>query len=1246
MPIDITNLTQSAKTVQTYNPKFFSSKLTGSGKTQGVLNQARNPGNVMAPKPMTSQHLSSRKRQYTNGGTSIYELPFNVLTQPMWNYMKKYRPNDKAMSSRVCIGNMTTIANCDIYLDMTVHSIIMDETRNQNGIGYDRRISPCYQIFLYFEFSKGQDEYVNVPFTRTVGNVRTITGQKENAYTFGFTTDPRTDFEKIRYDLDSQGCYVDVVAMQDYLADFSLYAGVCRESEVWQTNCHELIEQVLQNVDHTQDVTTLNDTANMLLALEQYPIPLDIYRPIYQSIARHFTHDRALVLCKQNLNLLLNDTLFTLNAKKSRLSQIPNPTQPVPTKIPLSKAQLAAVTTNEPLVLVQSGAGSGKALEIHTPILTPNGWIEIGKLKVGDEIIGSNGKPCHVLRIHEQGLKAGYKLTFRDRSSVIACGEHLWTVITNDNKKGERRSTITTEQWINSYHKTHSYLPMVEPVDFTEKKLPIDPYLMGALLADGCFCQNSIQYTKSETAVYKETARAAKTSGFKMYDATCRTSTAKQWRFSHENDKEHYSELRNTIKELGLFGLKSGEKFIPEIYLFGSIEQRRALLAGLFDGDGRVRNARGYAQYHTKSEKLAKDVCQLCWSLGLTAKKTITKHPRGNYWCVALFDYNPFRASEFKNKCTGTVKTMRRSLISAEPIDPVPMRCIEVDAEDKLYVTKDFIVTHNSTVILNRLNYMVNSGVKPEDITVISFTNAAADHIKEEQSLVHSMTACAMINTIYKANFPNHELNTMESLASTIKALYSDIATNPRHKIAKRFADHIDNMENKRGNSQESNPQTRLNNFVEHHLDEVLKILDEVGQTTLELQIIICYQLIDKLVEPDEIKTKYLIIDEVQDNSVFEFIYFLRYAYKNDASLFMVGDCSQTLYEFRASNPKALNTLEGSGIFETHRLDINYRSNQEILDFANVTLSHIEANQYANIQLKANALTPVTAQSFKEKVQLSAYQCSKKSGQFNQKLPEILKTDLKAWLDDKLQKKEQVAFMSFPRVQVMIIEKTLKEMYPGAKIVSIMSDKQKSTTLFTRFITGYWNEVHWAPTPDLDTIIGNLLTAKLPYLLHRQTDEARQSAMLQIARWRQENSRRIKIWSTQYGAGQITLDKLLMNTMQNMIDFEVHTNSVAQLLLSQRNNDRKNEQDLKGADFILSTIHAAKGREFPHCVVIYKDSADLSEPDKRMYYVALTRAMKSEYIIAYDTYDNPEILGQYQMVLDALEAKSGGGQNP
>lgn len=912
MPIDVSNLVQTAKSIQTYDPKFFSSKLTGSGKNQGVLKQSQNPGNIQVEPSISPQHLSPRKRHYTNGGTTIHELPFSVITEKMWPHMTKYIPDNTTLTSRACIGNIPnnhlTQANYNIYLDMLAFSIIMDETQNKSGVGYNRRITPCYQIFLYFECDKTQSEY---EYTSTSKILNNPIYQSKNLYTVMYTTKPKRDFENIRLNIERVGGYIDVVMMMDYMADFSLYDSICRQSEIWQTSCDKLIEQLLNNISHTQDTNTLNDTANMFIAMEQYPIPLDLYRPIYQSIARNFVPDTALILCKQNLNLLLNDTLFSLNNKKTKLSTIPNPTQPVPTKIPLSKAQLSAVTTNNPLVLVQSGAGSGK-----------------------------------------------------------------------------------------------------------------------------------------------------------------------------------------------------------------------------------------------------------------------------------------------------------------------------------------------STVILNRLAYMVNSGVKPDDITVISFTNAAADHIREEQSLVHSMTACAMINTIYTSNFPTHALNTMESLASTIKAVYSNPATDPKHKIAHRFADHITNMDNTRGATQESNPQTRLNNFIEHHLNDVLNILNELGQTTLELQIIICYQMIDKLTEPPESQTKYLIIDEVQDNSVFEFIYFLRYAEKHNASLFLVGDCSQTLYEFRASNPKALNTLEGSGVFETHQLDINYRSNQEILDFANITLSRIEANQYANIQLKANSLATVTEQSFTEKVQLEAYQCAKKGNQFNQILPNIIKSDLKAYLDDKLQKKEQVAFMAYPRVQVSIIEATLREMYPNANIVSIMSEKQKSTTLFTRFITGYWNEVHWAPTPDLDTIIANLITAKLPYLIRRINDAAQKAALNQVSKWRLNNADKIKSWSRQYQNGVITQAKLLENTMQNMIDFEVHTNAIAQLLASQRNNDRKNEQDIKSADFVMSTIHSAKGREFPHCVIIYKDSVDLSEPDKRAYYVALTRAMQSEFIIAYDTYDNPDIKGQYEMILNTLKQNQTTGSKP
>src|SRR5699024_525068 len=137
------------------------------------------------------------------------------------------------------------------------------------------------------------------------------------------------------------------------------------------------------------------------------------------------------------------------------------------------------------------------------------------------------------------------------------------------------------------------------------------------------------------------------------------------------------------------------------------------------------------------------------------------------------------------------------------------------------------------------------------------------------------------------------------------------------------------------------------------NFDEVMNILNTIEQTTLELEIIICYQGIDKLRVPDEyLNNRYLIIDEVQDNSLFEFIYVLKYVNKFKKNLFIVGDCSQTLYEFRASNPRVLNTLESSNIFATHALNINYRSKQEILTFANTLLNIIEANQFAKITLR------------------------------------------------------------------------------------------------------------------------------------------------------------------------------------------------------------------------------------------------------------------------------------------------------
>ena len=71
----------------------------------------------------------------------------------------------------------------------------------------------------------------------------------------------------------------------------------------------------------------------------------------------------------------------------------------------------------------------------------------------------------------------------------------------------------------------------------------------------------------------------------------------------------------------------------------------------------------------------------------------------------------------------------------------------------------------------------------------------------------------------------------------------------------------------------------------------------------------------------------------------------------------------------------------------------------------------------------------------------------------------------------------------------------------------------------------------------------------------------------------------------------------------------------------------------------VSTIHGAKGLEFDHVVVLYQDENDLSQEMRRLFYVALTRAMKSEYILAHGKLKNPAIMADYSTHVARLEER-------
>ena len=193
--------------------------------------------------------------------------------------------------------------------------------------------------------------------------------------------------------------------------------------------------------------------------------------------------------------------------------------------------------------------------------------------------------------------------------------------------------------------------------------------------------------------------------------------------------------------------------------------------------------------------------------------------------------------------------------------------------------------TGKSTVILERMKFVQHCGFGADSINVLSFTNAAADNITEKNPGVRSRTFASQIAEIYTHNFPTHKQSNLDTIINSISIQY---ATQLRQNepIVTSLIRLLRSVAKQGDGARVA--LTKLNTFIEHYQRECLDIFNTIQQTSLELQIIICYQLINQLKEPFA-PPQHLIVDEVQDTSIFEFVYILRYVAKHKANLYIVG---------------------------------------------------------------------------------------------------------------------------------------------------------------------------------------------------------------------------------------------------------------------------------------------------------------------------------------------------------------------
>lgn len=434
---------------------------------------------------------------------------------------------------------------------------------------------------------------------------------------------------------------------------------------------------------------------------------------------------------------------------------------------------------------------SAKAQPVDAPVLTPDGWTAIGSLRIGDLVAAQDGSFTPVTGVFPQGEKDIYRVTFTDGSSVECTDDHLWNVRLIGAKDGNHYRTldlhtIRTKRWSNStkdyvisdlekpwvdhrgYPRYH--IPITEPVQHPNRDFLIDPYVLGVLIGDGGLTNGTPLVSSEDPEIISELANLLPDGYVINHKERCTYAiTYPSHPYRLPGGAYPKTPMRLELERLGLWGKRSEDKHIPNEYLFGSVEQRIALLQGLMNTDGSASTSKAGSNpvFSTSSPQLASDFRNLVWSLGgsatLNVQKAGYKDENGVYIeCLPSYKIHvkfsnpaikPFRLERKQSRCTPATKyPPTRGITDIEFVRRSESLCIKVAHPSELYLTQDYIVTHNTTQLVYTMAWLI--GKNPMSTNFIGSVTAS-----QSQDRLQMIREIIEYNPRFKNVFPGVEID-------------------------------------------------------------------------------------------------------------------------------------------------------------------------------------------------------------------------------------------------------------------------------------------------------------------------------------------------------------------------------------------------------------------------------------------------------------------------------------------------------
>ena len=424
-----------------------------------------------------------------------------------------------------------------------------------------------------------------------------------------------------------------------------------------------------------------------------------------------------------------------------------------------------------PEILLSGAAGTGKAQPLDAVVQTPSGPRRMGDITVGDLVLGADGTPVKVMDIPFWGTAPVWRLTLTGGVAVECSDGHLWQTNAGVKSVADMLSAGLRDR----RGRRRYWIPQPGPAEYVERPVPVPPYTLGVLLGDGHLRPGEVSFTTADQQIedrvasevaprYKLVtsekrgnaawnARIVSSDGRKprrpsraKLGYVSRTMSGKWMARVREEGKradqaiyigsfnspgqaqavidarpliaDAGDSIHGDLDALGLRNARSHTKSVPEVYKVNSVRIRLAVLQGLMDTDGYAGKTE--VSFCSVSQRLAEDVRWLAESLGGVATIT-TKQPKGGQLAYQVWLRMPDPAEVFfldrKRERAGVRKSpVRRYIESAEPVGERQCQCITVSANDGLYLTEQFVVTHNSRACLEKMHAMcclpANAGMR------------------------------------------------------------------------------------------------------------------------------------------------------------------------------------------------------------------------------------------------------------------------------------------------------------------------------------------------------------------------------------------------------------------------------------------------------------------------------------------------------------------------------------------------------